>query len=93
MRQTQSFRLLRGTVRFGSGNNCLTLVRTEVRRLVFARLCSWRCNLLEMFSFKISVKLMGASTVHLELLRRRLAMFMRRRIVFGPPLTCLESRR
>jgi hypothetical protein len=88
---------------FGGRNDSLTLARMEVRSLLFARVCSWRCEGMGRIRFETTLKLIGTSMVvvcswRCELLRRN--RFETKWVLVGSstvlvelPLASLESRR
>jgi hypothetical protein len=88
---------------FGGRNDSLTLARMEVRSLLFAKVCSWRCKVMGWNRFKMVLKLIGTSMIvvwswRCELLRR--IRFEMKWVLVSPstvivelPLASLESRR
>jgi hypothetical protein len=88
---------------FGGRNDSLTLARMEVRSLLFAKVCSWRCKIMGRNRFKMVLKLIGTSMIvvwswRCELLRR--IRFEMKWVLVSPstvivelPLASLESRR
>jgi hypothetical protein len=90
-------------VMFSGRNDSLTLARMEVRSLLFGRVSSWRCKVMERNRFEMVLKLIGTSMVVVWSWRCKLPRRIRfemKWVLVSPltviaelPLASLESRR